>query len=251
MTHEEALDLLPLLSVDAVDEAEASAIWEHVGGCESCRAELSQFEDAAARLADAAPEQPPPAHLRARVVAGLPAAQASPDLDRPSAERTAREPGRILLFSRRPAARWLAVAAVLLLALAGGGAGWIRDTQARSLLRTDRAALALLTSTETTDNRLEPIAPGLSADAHGHWFHRVGVPTQVVVGEFLPAITSTRSYAVWQQQGGQWILAGALDADGRLVILGSDGNNVSVTEVTLESGRPAQPTGPVMLRFPG
>ncbi|MHB8620864.1 MAG: hypothetical protein ACYDAG_15040, partial [Chloroflexota bacterium] len=113
----------------------------------------------------------------------------------------------------------------------------------------DDAALALLTSTETTIARLEPAASGLPPNTHGHWYHRDGVPTQVIVGEFLPPAGRGQRYVAWERQGQAWLRLGELDGKGRLVVLGSDGSTVTGVEVTREAGSAAQPGSDVVLRF--
>jgi len=158
------------------------------------------------------------------------------------------EKSNILRFPTR-APSWLA-AAVLLVALAGSAAaGFVRDAGARAQLRTDDAALALLTSTETTVERLEPAASGVPADAHGHWYHRDGVPTQVIVGEFLPPLSRGQRYVAWERQGQAWLRAGELDGNRRLIVLGGDGHDVSAVEITREAGQSSEPGSDVVLRF--
>jgi hypothetical protein len=145
------------------------------------------------------------------------------------------------------------MAAVLVVALAGStAAGFLRDAAARSEVQQDQSAIALLTSTETTADRLVPVAgAGLPAEAHGHWFHQAGTPTQVIVGEFLPPLSSGEKYVAWQLIGASWQRSGELDQHSRLIMQGSDGQGVSAVEITRESARGAQPAGQAILRYPG
>lgn len=239
MTHAEVSELLPLYALNALDEAEIPALEEHVSECDACAAELRSFESVAGGMGSAVPVLTPPAQLRERLLAS--AAAHAPDA-------RSRQRGRLLRFPSR-APSWLA-AAVLVVALASAAAaGFARDAADRAQLRTDDAALALLTSTETTVDRLEPVASGLPANAHGHWYHRDGVSTQVIVGEFLPPLGGGQQYAVWERTGQAWQRVGELDSRGRLVLLGSDGSRVVAVEVTRDAGAAAQPRGDVVLRF--
>ena len=260
MTHLEASELLPLYALDALDPAELPELEVHVSDCPTCARELRSFESAAASLGAAVPVLQPPNRLRQRLLASaaavpLPSKGESRPVPLPSrgerlGEGTPLPPRRrgILPFPTR-APSWLA-AAVLVLVLAGGAAaGFARDASDSARLRTDDAALALLTSTETSVDRLEPAAAGVPAEAHGHWYHRDGVPTQVIVGEFLPPAGSGRQYVAWERQGTAWLRAGALDGNKRVVVLGSDGRQVTAVEITRDSSAAAQPGSDVVLRF--
>jgi hypothetical protein len=124
--------------------------------------------------------------------------------------------------------------------------------QAQQELVEDRAALGLLTSTETTNDLLGRASTGLPADAHGHWFHRPGVTTQVVVGERLPSPPPGQRYMVWMRLERGRTAVGDLKVDdtgyGRLIIMGSDGSEASGVEVTLETDAAFEPGSAVMLR---
>ena len=50
MSHETAFELLPLLSLDALEEADARAVEVHVQRCAICRNELATYAGVAAAL---------------------------------------------------------------------------------------------------------------------------------------------------------------------------------------------------------
>lgn len=50
MRHESALDLLPLFSLHALEEADAHAVDQHVSRCPVCRAELEGYTAVTAAL---------------------------------------------------------------------------------------------------------------------------------------------------------------------------------------------------------
>jgi anti-sigma factor RsiW len=56
-------------ALDALNDLERAEFDRHLATCESCRAEVASLRDAAGHLADAS-AAPPPAHLRAQVLAG-------------------------------------------------------------------------------------------------------------------------------------------------------------------------------------
>jgi hypothetical protein len=269
MTHSEVFDELPALALNALDAQEAAAVTAHVTTCSICTAELASLELTAADLASALPQVAPPAVLRARLLDSM----AMPVVARPEVagrhptgrgtssigprSRSERRPWWPLSpFPRSGAARpaWLLAAGLALALIVTGAIGIINDRRQAQELALDRAALALLTSTEKTDNRLTPpVGAGLPEAAHGHWFHRPGVNTQVVVGEALPR-PERGEYVVWLQRGGVWQRAGALPLDdqgyGRLVLLGLDGQDVGAVEITQETEATNSPSGKIVLRFP-
>jgi hypothetical protein len=141
------------------------------------------------------------------------------------------------------------MAILLLSAVSASLVGQIRQQQE---LVESRAALALLTSTETENVPLVRVAANLPADAHGHWFYRAGVATQVVVGERLPQPARGEHYVVWMLLPSGWTSVGTLPVDetgyGRLVLLGRDGAEAQALEITLETQTSATPGPRVVLR---
>ena len=107
-------ELAPLYALGALDGEDLAAFEAHVAGCADCRAEVAAYAEVAGRVGASVPPVPPPAALRARVLAAAaaPAAQARPTGDvRPAA----------VTAIRRPARRWpvgLAAAAALVLGVA-------------------------------------------------------------------------------------------------------------------------------------
>src|SRR4051794_17498777 len=56
--------------LDAVDDIERAAFGRHLASCESCRGEIDEFRETAARLADSTWSAAPPA-LRTQVLAAI------------------------------------------------------------------------------------------------------------------------------------------------------------------------------------
>lgn len=63
-------DLAPLFAVDALEPADRAAFEEHLAGCASCRAEVREYAEVSARLAEGSAQEPPP-ELRASVLAAI------------------------------------------------------------------------------------------------------------------------------------------------------------------------------------
>ncbi|TDD85133.1 hypothetical protein E1293_11855 [Actinomadura darangshiensis] len=107
MTHDQH-DLAGAYALDALSDTERRRFERHLSGCAACTEEVAGLRETTARLALAASRQPPPG-LRDRVLAEI--------------GRTRQSPPR--LARRLPSPRagglsWLAAAACLVLALAGG-----------------------------------------------------------------------------------------------------------------------------------
>lgn len=239
MTHEEALELVPIYALGALDERVAE-LEEHIGVCEACRVSLASYEETAAALGQAlAPVAPPPS-LRERVLVAVPEAAVSP--------------APPLNLMRLP--RWLpsSAAAALLVVALGLGVWNARQRAELATLRqtadVDERGLELLTSTETANDRLNPVVAG--AKEHGHWFHQTGQSAQVLVVEFMPLLGPGDAYYGWfQRRDGSWLLAGTFQVDGtgygRLILLGSDGADVQRVEVTRQTQATSAPSGTVVL----
>lgn len=242
MTHEEATPLLPVYALGALDDA--SELEAHLRDCDRCAAELASYLETTATLGAAVEQVAPPDRLRRSVLASLSDAPRVPRRPLP----TWPSMGRFSLGA-------LAAAAILIVGL--GVAVVAQQAQLRSAreeLALDQSGLALLTSTETTVVRLAP-SPGFGGDAHGHWYHRAGVATQVLVIEFMPPPPAGSAYYGWLQRAdGSWQRAGTFALDdrgyGRIILVGSDGADVRGVVVTLQNRATAAPSGAVALRWP-
>jgi hypothetical protein len=148
------------------------------------------------------------------------------------------------------------VAALVIICFGLGGVaasqqGRLAASQAQ--LTTDEAGLALLTSTETSAERLNPVAL-LPAAAHGHWFHRSGVPTQVFVVESLPPPTDGESYVIWYNvKGTGWQKVGPVTVDdqgyGRFILKGVVDAGIDGVIVTKQPVGTAAPSSDILLRW--
>lgn len=241
MPHEEAESLLPGYALGAFD-GDVEALQRHLASCPVCTAQLASFLEATTRLAEAVPMLEPPARLRSAVLSHAAVRQA----DR-----------RYRLTRWRPVAGMLLAAAAVLIIVAGLAAhsvqqqGQLRVAQAQLAL--DGQGLALLTSTETTVQRLEQVIP-LGDQAHGHWYHRPGIRTQVLVVEFMPAPPAGEAYFGWLQRADGSIEASGrftLDSQGysRLILVGHDGSDVQSAIVTRQAVGAAATPGRVVLRW--
>ncbi len=240
MTHEEALALLPSYALGALDR-DVDALEAHVRRCDTCRDELARYLETTARLGEAVEVAAPPPSLRAAVLE--------------------RVPPRLGLFRRFvewwARAAWvprsaLASAAALILVVGLAVGATIERQQAAASLALDERGLALLTSTETTVVRLDPVSP---SQMHGHWYHRPGIDTQVLVVEFMPALGPGEAYYGWLQRAdGSWVAACRLDPDSsgyaRVILLGSDGSDVRRVVVTRQTQQSSAPAGVTVLSWP-
>jgi hypothetical protein len=242
VTHDEAAPLLAAYATGALDD-DVNPLEEHVAGCEECSAELALFRATTLRLAEAVPARELPARLR-RSVLSAPAVRAASTRRRMHAFRSA-------------AAYVLPLAALLILALGLAGRTYVLQRQIADnqiALATDERGLALLTSTETTVERLAAV-PSLGDQAHGHWYHHAGIQTQVVVVEFMPPPGTGQAYFGWLVlQGGATVPVGEFTLDstgyGRIILPGSDGSNVVSVIVTRQATSATAEPGGTVLHWP-
>jgi anti-sigma factor RsiW len=137
--------LVGAYALDAVDDLERVAFDRHLTDCESCRAEVDELRETAARLADSTWSVPPP-RLRTDVLAAIGRTR----------QLTSLEPAR-----RERPVRWqrwtAAAAAAVVLAGGAGAAAWtIQDQRVR-----DQRALAEAAQQRETRTRQILAAPDL------------------------------------------------------------------------------------------
>jgi hypothetical protein len=128
MTHEELKALLPLAALERLEPEEAASLREHLAGCVECDAELRELENAVAMLALAVDAPVNVDRVTRKIEARLatPAPIPPPTPQATVSHAAQRAPSPAALPFPRPVKRSLAlrfaIAAILLLALYGGGA---------------------------------------------------------------------------------------------------------------------------------
>ncbi len=272
MTHEEAIGLLAAYAIGALEE-DVDQLRSHLAECDRCREELAGLLEVAAALGEAVEPRELPPDLRERVEAGFTRLQAQsrrrmspagparptvgPSPSRPSALSWPSALSRP--SSRRRFALAAAAAALALVFVSVGLAAWAwtvegRLRAARAELALNARGLALLTSTETSVVRLQPVA-ATGTRAHGHWYHRGGIDTQVLVIEFMPDLPPGEEYFGWLHYAkGTWSPAGSFRLDpngyGRLILPGDDGSGVDSVSVTRQARPTSIPEETVVLHWP-
>ncbi|HVR41296.1 MAG TPA: HEAT repeat domain-containing protein [Thermoanaerobaculia bacterium] len=98
---------MPLLLTESLDSARRELTHQHIESCAECGDEWTSYKETW-QLLDTLPEVEPPAHLRAKFLA-----QVMP-------QAGVEEKTNVVPFHRRPAAKWLAQAAAVVI-IAGGG----------------------------------------------------------------------------------------------------------------------------------
>lgn len=188
--HAQTMESLPAYALGCLERDEAQAVARHLAGCARCRAELVAFQDVAGRLPFATPECPPPAALKARVMARVQA----PVTAAPSPSWLA---GTLW---RRALPVWGAVSAVLVLALTFGNVAlWQQLDQSRGRANAMRAVP--MVGTEA--------APGAAATIVVGTDGRQGA----LVVDDLPPLDSQHQYQLWLIKDGQRTSGGVFSVD--------------------------------------
>ena len=187
--------LVGAYALDALDPQERAEFDQHLASCDTCRTELAELVETAARMGSATETTPPPA-MRARVldaVARIP--QERPNVVSLDARR-----------SRPWTTRGLAVAAALL-AVLGVGVGVSQLSENRNL----REEQIALTDVLSADDKV-------AYDTHGKGPHLSVVMSPemdaaVVSMRDLPALDGGRSYQVWRKTADGLESAAVLDSE--------------------------------------
>jgi anti-sigma-K factor RskA len=205
--HDEQRELAALYAVGALSASDRRAFEAHLAGCTECTAELQSLSRVTGALAQAVPQQDPPASLRARILGQV-------------GHRLEHEPRTPA--TRRPIAPahagWFAMAAALIVAIGlGAYAATLRariDALERSLraatLRADASERQLADLRRVADDTLsqmavlaspdvqridlagQPVAPRASGRAF--WSRSRGL---VFTASRLPPLPAGKAYQLW------------------------------------------------------
>ena len=100
---------MPLLLTESLDPARRELTHQHIESCEACSNEWAAYRDTW-RIMDDLPEVVPPARAKARFLEAIGVAE-------PIAEK---KPDNVVPFQRRPAFKWIAQAAAVVVLVGGG-----------------------------------------------------------------------------------------------------------------------------------
>ncbi|MEU8465145.1 anti-sigma factor [Streptomyces sp. NPDC029003] len=240
----DAHTLAAAYALGALEDGERKAFDAHMDACEACRQEAAEFEETAARLA-AAVAQPPPAALKAQVMAAIDGVRQLPPRIPTTASASVPALGGMLRRRALP----LALAASVVAAALGGVAVW-QEQNGRDLQQQARQVQQQLDAVSTV------LAAPDARTAHGRAAN--GAVTTVVASARqnravftagnLPAPGAGKTYQLWLDHGGTMRPAGFIDHDGTVVLTGSPADAGAVG-LTLEptGGSPQPTTAPLML----
>ncbi len=204
LTCEEALELLPLLALDALDVDERDVLEDHLATCAACSAEAAAYAETAAVIALALPQVEPPAHLKHRLLAAArqPFAIPSPPM---GSGRSQRRSIPAWLHAWRVSAAGLVAAVALVLAV--GSLLWALNLKAELDAQNGRIA----TLSERAQNYQRVTSVLQAADTQTRLlsgtnsapeaFGRVYVDPETGEGMLmvrgLPPLPQGRSYQLW------------------------------------------------------
>ncbi len=240
MTHPDLHRLTGAYAADALDEEERRAFEAHLPDCESCRAEVDGFLATTAMLGAAAAE-PPPAHLRASVLAEVSRTRQEPPAAVAERERTpvrlSRGPVRRAWLDRllMPAAAVMAVVLVGMSVLVGSLNDRIDELEGGGRAVTDVVAAADMQTweAEMPDGGVARVV--YSASRGEGWF----------VADGMESLGEDQVYELWLIDEGGPSPAGLFDArDGQAVhAFTGDVTEIAAIGVTVEpAGGSPQPT---------
>lgn len=244
--------LLGAYAMDAVSDGDRASFERHLGGCESCRAELRGLREATVRLAAAAEVRPPP-ELREQTVHAALRVPQLPPAPRPShpawPARSQHSRGRSApARARRPWALRLAAAALGFAVAAGlGYAVHDADHQAGMAQRRSHAIAAVLGAPDAVMLTAKVSTGGRATVVMSHRDRAL-----VFTAARLAPLSGARSYQLWLMGPSGDRPAGLLPAPrdgmtGPMVISGlGPGDMVGLT-VEPAGGAPAPTTAPILM----
>ena len=246
--------LAGLYAVDALEGDELATFEAHLATCAECQAEVAQFTEVTAALADGS-AMPPPASARAAVLARIadtpqdPPAHAGAEVTALDDRRSARDTGvERSAAARKPrrVGRWVAgIAAALVLVAGAVGAGvWLDRLSTRADDAEAIAALVARDDAQTIKLQGED-QPAVNV---------VYSPSQgkaAVVADGLDRLPDDKTYELWAIRDGVPVKAGLFNADADGTVRTTlDGNlsDASALAVTVEpAGGSDQPTSDIIL----
>ncbi len=220
-------------ALDAVTPEEAEEFARHLEDCESCRQEVAELREVAARMGAAEATAVPPPALRARVLAAV--------------DQTPQLPPRLSQLERARSRRWLrpvtgAVAAVVLLVGAVAGIASLRgddgaEVPSASVSQVFSAPDARVATVRTSDG--SPLTVAVSRDTG-----QMAVQT-----ERLTTLTGGRVYQMWAIHNGRSTSVGLVEdtAAGKVMPIPASGTSVAIT-VEPEGGS-QQPTNQPIIQL--
>jgi len=233
--HDELREHVALYAIGALTASERQVAEAHMSTCAECAEELRSLLPVTGVLAQAIPQVDPSPELRDRVLRSIAGDRA--------ARRVARAPGLRANTSRHRLMPWLAAAAMLVAALAGGYALQLRRAAVEA---ESRAALLESPDLVRVDLAGQPVAPQASGRAYVTRSRGV-----MISASNLPALPAGRVYQLWVLAGQAppisrgWLLRP--DSSGRATIVFDSRGDLprpTAVAVTIEpdGGVPA-PTG--------
>lgn len=231
MNCAEAEELVGAYALDALPEAEAARMREHLASCAEHAAKVAALRAVASYLPAAEEVAPPPAGLRRRVVDAV-AAEASKAGDTPVRLR----PARRWQPAASPVRAWMGVAAVLVAAV-GGLLAWNIV-----LLNRDGAGLQQLAARATA---ARPLIAGDQSGPVGTVLYFADERRAVVVADGLGELDASQSYQLWAIADGAPQSLGLMRAGARSIVVPFDASRQQQLAVTIEAaGGSDTPHGP-------
>jgi Anti-sigma-K factor rskA/Putative zinc-finger len=176
-------------ALDAIAESDRVRFERHLAGCDACRQEASSLREAAGRLA-AAVAAPPPARLRAQVVAEAARTRQQPPLI--AEELAIPGAGRRALRMRAPRLAVAVAGVCILVALALGGLFINTQHRLSQEQAHSRAVAMILNAPDATIMSARATTGGTATVVMSHREHSL-----VLTTASLPVLSSGQRYQVW------------------------------------------------------
>jgi anti-sigma-K factor RskA len=234
MSEQDVHKLTGAYAMDALDELERARFEQHLSGCEDCRAEVAELRETAALLAETS-AVPPPAALRASVLAGISQVRPLPPEvpGRPAATRRATW---VPLLVAAALALFVGIGAMIVQPWADDDTGRDDLSAAEEVLRADDAQEVFV---DLGEAGRATVVRSKSADR------------AVIVTEDMVSAPSGKAYELWFQTPDEDMVPAGMMPEGpdhTMVLEGPAADAIAVgITVEPEGGSPQPTTEPIAL----
>jgi anti-sigma factor RsiW len=227
-------------ALDALSPEEAAEFRRHLAGCQACRDEVRELQNAAALMGASSARTPPP-ELKARILtaadrtAQLPPSRAAATPLRPRADRAT--PGATGPSSRPR--RWLTRvgAAAAAVVLVGGGAIGVQALLGDEESQLSAAAAQVFAAEDARTATVETAEGGTLTVGVSQERNEMAVDTRD-----LPALEGGQVYQIWAVHGEEMVSAAVLTDPQAGAAMGMPGEDTEVALTVEPEGGSEQPT---------
>ncbi len=213
MTHDELQELIPLMAIDAVSDAERSEVRAHIAVCTSCATLIAEYEQVATALLKGTPATALPAQLETQLQGRVRALQAASVIQR-APTRDMRSFWQKTFSLPRWAVLGLCAVVALLLMVSGWAVATVQSNQTTAAGSSEDAEIAKLLEAPGTVSVNIKGTDRVPAAMGQVILNPESARAYLIVNNLAP-LAQDQVYQVWLTRDDQRDSAGTFTVDGR------------------------------------